>query len=52
MIVREIQGYLQGMYNGEVLPSLISSVTNDVMDEAKAWQTRLLEGLCPIVYLD
>lgn len=52
MTVREIQGHLQEMYGAEVSPSLISSVTDAVMDEAKAWQARPLEALYPIVYLD
>ena len=52
MTVREIQGHLQEMYGAEVSPSLISSVTDAVMDEAKAWQGRPLEALYPIVYLD
>ena len=52
MTVREIQGHLQEMYGAEVSPSLISSVTDAVMDEAKAWQARPLDALYPIVYLD
>ena len=52
MTVREIQWHLQEMYGAEVSPSLISSVTDAVMDEAKAWQARPLEALYPIVYLD
>ena len=43
---------LQEMYGAEVSPSLISSVTDAVMDEAKAWQVRPLDALYPIVYLD
>ena len=52
MTVREIQSHLQEMYGAEVSPTLISSVTDAVMDEAKAWQARPLEALYPIVYLD
>ncbi len=52
MAVREIQGHLQEMYGAEVSPTLISSVTDAVMDEAKAWQARPLDALYPIVYLD
>ena len=37
MTVREIQGHLQEMYGAEVSPTLISSVTDAVMDEVKAW---------------
>ena len=42
MTVREIQSHLEEMYGAEVSPTLISSVTDAVMDEAKAWQARLL----------
>jgi putative transposase len=52
MTVREIQSHLQEMYGAEVSPTLISSVTDAVMDEAKAWQARPLDALDPIVYLD
>ena len=52
MTVREIQGHLQEMYGTEVSPTLISSVTDAVMDDAKAWQARPLDALYPIVYLD
>jgi len=52
MTVREIQAHLEEMYGAEVSPSLISSVTEAVMDEAKAWQSRPLDRVYPIVYLD
>ena len=52
MTVREIQGHLEEMYGTEVSPSLISSITDAVMDEVKAWQSRPLDALYPIVYLD
>jgi putative transposase len=52
MTVREIQAHLQEMYGTEVSPSLISSVTDAVADEVKAWQARPLEPIYPIVYLD
>lgn len=52
MTVREIQAHLQEMYGTEVSPSLISSVTDAVVDEVKAWQARPLNPIYPIVYLD
>jgi len=52
MTVREIKSHLEEMYGAEVSPALISSVTDAVMDEAKAWQMRPLDKLYPIVYLD
>ena len=39
MTVREIQAHLEEMYGAEVSPTLISTVTDAVMDEAKAWQS-------------
>src|SRR5450830_680083 len=52
MKVREIQAHLEEMYGTEVSPSLISSVTDAVVDEVKAWQARPLNPIYPIVYLD
>lgn len=52
LTVREIQSHLEEMYGTEVSPSLISSVTDAVADEVKAWQSRPLEPVYPIVYLD
>ena len=52
MTVREIQSHLEEMYGTEVSPTLISSVTDAVMDEVTAWQARPLDALYPIIYLD
>jgi putative transposase len=52
MTTREIQGHLQEMYGVEVSPTLISDVTDAVLEEVKAWQNRPLEPLYAIVYLD
>ena len=52
MTVREIQAHLEEMYGAEVSPSLISTVTDAVVDEVKAWQARPLDPVYPIVYLD
>jgi len=52
MTVREIQAHLEEMYGTEVSASLISSVTDAVVDEVKAWQARPLDAVYPIVYLD
>src|SRR4029079_13737933 len=52
MTTREIQGHLEEIYGVEVSPSLISSVTDAVIDEVRAWQTRSLVSIYPIVYLD
>jgi putative transposase len=52
MTTREIQGHLEEMYQVEVSPALISNVTDAVMEEIKAWQSRPLDAIYPIVYLD
>ncbi len=49
---RDIQSYLEKRYGTEVSPAFISQVTDQVMDEVRAWQSRPLESVYPIVYLD
>jgi len=52
MTTREIQAHLEEIYRVEVSPALISSVTDAVAEEVKAWQNRPLDALYPILYLD
>jgi putative transposase len=52
MSTRDIQAHLHEMYGVEVSPALISEVTNEVLEEVKAWQSRPLEPLYAIVYWD
>ena len=52
MTVREIQGYLAELYGTEVSPDFISSVTDEVMAETLAWQSRPLEPMYPVVFFD
>jgi putative transposase len=52
MSTREIQGHLEEMYGVEVSPALISEVTDAVVEELKGWQSRALEPLYPILFLD
>jgi putative transposase len=52
MTVREIQGFLAEMYSVDVSPDLISSVTDAVMSEVTAWQSRPLEQVYPVVFFD
>jgi putative transposase len=52
MTTREIQEHLQEMYHTDVSPTLISNVTEAVLEEVRAWQARPLEPVYPIVYLD
>src|SRR3954454_811233 len=52
MSTREIQGHLAEIYAIEVSPTLISEVTDAVIEEVKLWQNRPLENLYPILFLD
>jgi len=52
MSTREIQGHLEEIYQVEVSPTLISNVTEAVMEEVKSWQSRPLDAVYPILYLD
>jgi putative transposase len=49
---RDIQAYLQDLYGVEVGRDLISRVTDAVMDDARAWASRPLDDVYPIVFLD
>ena len=49
---REIQQHLEEIYHVEVSPALISNVTEEVIDEVRAWQNRQLDAVYPIMYLD
>jgi transposase-like protein len=50
--VREIQAFLLEAYGTEVSPDFISSVTDAVMSEVAAWQTRPLESIYPVIFFD
>lgn len=49
---REIQTQLEELYGVEVSPTLISNVTNAVLDEVKAWRSRPLQAVYPVLYFD
>jgi putative transposase len=52
MSTREIQSHLEEMYGVDVSAGLISNVTDAINDEIKTWQSRPLEAIYPIIYLD
>jgi putative transposase len=52
LTVREIQGYLVETYGTEVSPQLISTVTDGVLAEVTAWQSRPLEAVYAVVFFD
>jgi len=52
MSTRDISAHLEEIYGVEVGRDLISRVTDAVMDDARAWQTRPLDDIYPVVFLD
>ena len=49
---RDIEAHLEEIYGVKVGRDLISQVTDAVMDDARAWQTRPLDDVYPVVFLD
>ena len=52
MTTRDIQDIVKELYGVDVSATLVSEITADLELEVKAWQTRRLDAVCPIVYLD
>ena len=52
MTVRDIQHHLARTLGTELSHETISNITDAVLEEVKAWQTRPLEEIYPIIYLD
>jgi putative transposase len=49
---RAIQAHREALDGVEVSPTLISNVTDAVLDEVRAWQSRPLASVSPIRYVD
>jgi putative transposase len=52
MTTRDIRRHLAKIYGVDVSPELISRVTDGIIDELREWQTRPLDAVYPIVYID
>ena len=52
MTVRDIQHHLARTLGTELSHDTISKITDAVLEEVKAWQSRPLDALYPIVYFD
>lgn len=52
LCTRDIESALMDLYGVTISHALIAEVTDAVLDEARAWQTRPLEAIYPIVWLD
>lgn len=52
MTTRDIAATFKEMYDADVSHSLISHVTEAVLEEVEAWQNRPLDEVYPVLYLD
>jgi putative transposase len=52
MTTRDIQEIVKELYGVEISPTLVSEITEDLDGEVRAWQTRRLDAVWPIVFLD
>lgn len=52
MTTRDIQAVIKDMYNADISHTVISNITESIIEEVKLWQNRPLESIYPIVYLD
>ena len=52
MTTRDIRSHLGDAYKVDVSPELISKITDAVLPELRAWQSRPLDDMYPILYLD
>lgn len=52
MTIRDIQHHLASTIGTELSHETISKITDEILDEVLAWQSRPLEMLYPVIYLD
>ena len=52
MTTRDITDTFAELYGAEVSPTLVSKVTAAILQELEQWQSRMLDDVYPIIYLD
>ena len=52
MSVRDIQNHLDDLYGYELSTETISNITSKVIEKANEWQSRPLEPIYPIIFMD
>jgi len=52
MTTRDIQSHIHEIYGLDISPTLVSNITDKILDLAKQWHNRPLEALYPIVFFD
>ena len=52
MSQRDISEQIKNLYDVEISPELVSKISEKIMPEVVAWQTRALEPVYPFVFMD
>lgn len=52
MTTRDIQSHVTELYSIDISPTLVSNITNKLIDLAEEWHSRPLEKVYPIIFLD
>jgi putative transposase len=52
MTTRDIQSHIKDLYNYEISPETVSSITDKVVEKAREWQSRPLDPIYAVIYMD
>lgn len=52
MTVRDIQAHIHEIYGIDISPTLVSNITDKIIDLARQWHNRPLEAVYPVVFFD
>jgi len=52
MTTRDIAEAIKDLYNADVSHTVISNVTEGILEEVMAWQNRVIDDKYPVIYLD
>jgi len=52
MTTRDIQAHIKDLYNYEISPETVSAITDRVLERAREWQSRPLESVYALIYMD
>ena len=52
MTTREITATIKEMYDVDISPTLVSHITESVIEDVRQWQNRPLDSIYPIVFMD
>ena len=52
MTTREITTTIKEMYDVDISPTLVSHITDSVIEDVRQWQSRSLDGIYPVVFMN